>query len=183
MPMIAGLGPLLDSENKYYYIRSNGEVFTKSYYKEGVFYDVDESEGNTLTMQLKNFYQVKHKNLPIALLTNEVTGSAGEVVLASFLGQKNVKAFGSTTGGAITANKAVFLDDGALFHISTAYLADRNQKVYYNGITPDIKVEFGGKVGEDLNNDPLIQEAKKWINEKSTAASRSGENFDIPMSP
>ena len=166
MPMIAGIGPLLDSENAYYYIRSNGEVFTKSYYKHDTFYDIDESEGNATTLQVKNSHQVKEKNLPIAILTNQVTGSAGEVVLASFLGQTNVKSFGSTTGGAITANAAVFLDDGSLFNISAAYLANRNKEVYYKGIAPDIKVKFDGKVSEDTNSDPVIEEAKRWINER-----------------
>ena len=168
--MIAGMGPLLDSINTYYYIRPDGEVFTKSYYKKGAFYDVDESEGYTTTMQVKKIHQVKNKNLPIAILTNHVTGSAGEVVLASFIGQKNVKSFGSTTGGAITGNKAVFLDDGSLFNISAAYLADRNKKVYYKGIEPDIEVKFSGKVGEDIDNDPVIQEAKMWIRKKESTA-------------
>ncbi|MEQ9438113.1 MAG: S41 family peptidase [Cyclobacteriaceae bacterium] len=166
MPMIAGIGPILNNENAYYYIKPNNEVFTKNYYKKGVFYEVDKGNGNTLTLQVKNSYRVNNKNLPVAILTNHVTSSAGEAVLASFIGQKNVKSFGSTTGGAITGNAAVFLDDGSLFHISAAYLADRNKKVYHSGIAPDVQVKFDGKVGEDLNNDPVIQEAKKWINER-----------------
>jgi C-terminal processing protease CtpA/Prc len=96
----------------------------------------------------------------------KVTASTGEVVLASFLGQTNVLSFGSTTVGATTANAAVFLDDGSLFNISAAYLANPMEKIYYKGIKPDIEVKFDGKVGENINSDPVIEEAKRWMNKR-----------------
>ncbi len=162
MAMVAGIGPLLDKNNAFYYVGADRKIFNESYYRNGTFYDIDE-DSDTLTLRVKKDYKVRNKNLPIAILTNQVTASAGEVIFATFIGQPKVRSFGGQTNGAVTGNSAVFLDDGSLYHISTGYLADRSKKIYQQGIDPDVQVEDNKKMNDKIEDDNVIGKAKEWI--------------------
>ena len=163
--MITGIGPLLDENNRYYYIDADQEVTAKGYYYNGGY------GGNTLTEDYSTVmlaplnYHLKSSDLPIAILMDNSSASAAEVVVAIFVGQPNTKLFGKPSTGLTTANEAVFLSDGSLLHIATLYLADRNKTIYEQGIDPDVEVEFNGKVGEDLENDPVVLKAIEWMKE------------------
>ncbi|MEM9834574.1 MAG: S41 family peptidase [Bacteroidota bacterium] len=164
-PMITGIGPLLDDKNTYSYVDSQGQPVSEYHYVEGGYKIAGSEEEDTLIHFVKTSYQTQKLNLPVAVLLNDQTASAAEAVTAAFLGQANVKTFGSSTAGATTGNEAIFLNDGALLNITTSYLADRNKTIYKQGIDPDIEVEFNRKVGEDLESDPVVLKAVEWMKE------------------
>ena len=163
--MIAGVGPLLDKDNKYYYINTDQEITATGYYRDGGYGGNTLFEDDSTVILAPSNYQLKNSNLPISVLMNGRTASAAEVVVASFIGQPNVKLFGEPSTGLTTANKAIFLSDGSLLQIATLYLADRNKTVYKKGIYPDVEVHFDGKVGKDLASDPVVLKAVDWMEE------------------
>ena len=77
----------------------------------------------------------------------------------SLLGFKDTKCFGGKTSGLTTSNRTFNFSDGTMLFLSTGFMADKNKKVYRNGITPDIVF------GTDLNEDEIITEIIKWLKE------------------
>ncbi|MBB4906093.1 S41 family peptidase [Actinophytocola algeriensis] len=75
---------------------------------------------------------------PVAVLTSQYTGSAGEGTLVSFLGLDRVRTFGLRTAGLSTANEPYELSDGAILVLTVATMADRTGRRYGTPIEPDV---------------------------------------------
>jgi len=75
---------------------------------------------------------------PVALLTSQITASAGEATLVSFLGLDRVRTFGQDTAGLSTSNETYQLSDGAELVVTTATMADRTGRRYGTPIEPDV---------------------------------------------
>ncbi len=156
-PMIAGLGPLFDSEKLGYLFDVNGG---KEYwaYKNGAYYWENEKlTAPTLPVRLQ------HRR-PIAVLIGPQTGSSGEIAAISFIGNGNTRLFGQPTWGLTTGNGAFDLPDGARMMLASTIMADRNEKRYYGPVEPDERVEnVDLKLPTSNSGDAGIGAAVKWI--------------------
>lgn len=151
-PMIAGLEPLFSSEKLGSLVDINGKV-DSWYYKDGRYYG-DGYEGWFVSRPFK-----LATLLPIAVLTSNKTGSSGEVVAISFLGNSNTKSFGQPTWGLTTGNGSFELKDGSQIFLASTIMTDRNGSQYTTSINPDFLIEDN----TDTDTDEIIEAAIKWI--------------------
>lgn len=79
---------------------------------------------------------------PVAVLTDDRTGSSGEATLICFLGLDNVKTFGGPTAGYPSGNVTHTLADGYLFAITRSAEIARTGEVFCEDpINPDVITE------------------------------------------
>ena len=82
------------------------------------------------------------KDTPIAILTDEWTGSSGEATLLCFRGLENVRSFGTPTAGYASANTPHPLADGYTLVITTASsVARTGEEFCEDPIEPDVRTE------------------------------------------
>ena len=158
MPMIAGLGPLLDSGNGFYTVDAGGDVLGRAYYRDGGYYDVPtgETEGEPI-VESGVRYRVSDGAARVAVLTDGRTASSAEAVTAIFAGQPNVQIIGQRTNGLTSTNSFEVLSDGAVLNLTIGHYADRSQTVYEQGISPDIEVPVSAEA------DVVVERALLWI--------------------
>lgn len=97
--------------------------------------------------------------LPIAILTGNQTGSSGEAVVVSFIGNNHTKSFGQPTWGLTTGNGSFELQDGSQIFLASTVMADRNGNLYRGSMSPDVLV-----TGKSVNeNDLALDTAIQWI--------------------
>lgn len=100
------------------------------------------------------------KNMKVAVLTSQVTASAGEMLAIALKGRKNTIFIGEDTYG-LTTGVATFRINGNTLALSTTLTEDRNGKRYAY-VRPDIKIIEGDNFG-DLSRDKKVQEAVEWF--------------------
>jgi hypothetical protein len=144
-PMISGLGSLIGEGTLGYFVY-NGKK-SPWIYKNRKFGP----------HKIKEPYELKSGQSKIAVLIGPSTASSGEATIIAFIGKNNVKLFGQPSAGYTSANRPYTLSDGKSLALATSYEMDRNGKVYYGKIDPDIPVE--PKEGQDMD----IEAAKVWI--------------------
>ena len=143
-PMIAAVSPLLpDGE----LIKFKGRNRTTPVTLDYVMSDAGLSSENVKKWP---------DNTPIAILTDDWTGSSGEATLLCFRGLSNVRTFGIPTAGYASANITVPLVDGYTLLITMSCDMARTGEIFCDDpIQPDVNTQF-----------PL-EEAIKWINSNS----------------
>ncbi len=151
-PMITGLGPIFDAEKLGSLIDVNGRK-ESWYYKNGA-YSWDHETGMVASKPVK-----LTARRPVAVLTSAQTGSSGEIVVISFIGNAKTKSFGQPTWGLTTGNGSFDLPDGARMMLASTVMADRNDRKYQGRIPPDFVIEQPNKKGED----PVLKAAISWI--------------------
>lgn len=78
-------------------------------------------------------------NCPIAILTNEWTGSSGEAVLICFRGMENTRTFGSPTAGYASCNQTYSLPGGDYLVLTIGEDIARTGEVFCDDpIKPDV---------------------------------------------
>lgn len=151
-PMITGIGPLLDT-GKIGWLENIDGKRDHWYYINGKYaWDTEEGISASNPVQLK-------KKLPIAVLTSPTTGSSGEIVTISFIGNSNTKSFGEPTWGLTTGNGEYTLPDGSKIFLADTRMVDRNGRVYDGRITPDFEITNDGNT--DTTLDAAIQSILK----------------------
>lgn len=119
-------------------------------------------------------YELKMKPPRIAVLTGNLTCSAGEAVCIAFRGVANTKSFGDETSGKSTGNAPFKLPDGKSFALAISVMADRNQVSYGNKIQPDVFVENTPKPPFDddyeLEKDPVFEHVMNWLTDEQGKA-------------
>lgn len=148
-PMVLGLRPLITAEIFGFFSDGMGEYSAWSFAGLSV-----KSENLEICSLHASSYQLNQANPKIAVLADNKTASSGETTAIAFLGGNNTKLFGQKTGGYTSANEAIQLSDGAAIFLATTYSADRLQRIYRDGITPDQITEAG---------DPSLNEAIQWL--------------------
>jgi len=94
--------------------------------------------GDTLIMELAEpAYQINLTGSPVAILTNEITTSGGELVAVAFRGWSYTRSFGQRTWGLTTAPEGFFLENGTVLGISVAYFTDHTGQIYQGKILPE----------------------------------------------
>lgn len=98
----------------------------------------------------------KLSDRPIGIVQGGATASAGEWVVVAFTGQKNVRTFGSATGGFTTVNDGFTLPDGAVVTLSFAVMGDRKGIFYTAPIQPDHAPSQGDGTAASMARDWVI---------------------------
>lgn len=142
-PMITAVSPLLpDGEILYFehhlydqpVVLKNGEV---------------TGGGTTITTDIPSFKM----DVPVAILTNERTGSSAEAIAMSFLDLENVRTFGQPTAGYASGNASYPLYDRSILYLTVAYNKTVNGQVFFDEPIP-----------VDLETDNPREEAVNWLN-------------------
>jgi carboxyl-terminal processing protease len=153
-PMLAGIGPLLVREGvQGNFLDADGRK-TPWIYENGT-----AKAGKEILLMIANPYKIRNKQVPIAINISERTASSGEAILISFLGQPNVRVFGTPTAGLSTANGDYPLKDGARLILTSAVFTDAAGKVYGKKIPPH--VDLSDDLFYRLTN--RLRAPTKWI--------------------
>lgn len=68
-------------------------------------------------------------DVPVAVLTDELTASSGEAALVAFRGLDDARSFGTPTAGYASANMTFTMPDGALILLTAMQFQDRTGHV------------------------------------------------------
>lgn len=89
---------------------------------------------------------------PVAILTNEWTGSSGEAVLLCFRGLDNVRVFGSPTAGYASSNQPFTMSDGATMWLTTGCDVARTGEAFCDD-----------PINPDVNTKAPLEDALEWL--------------------
>ena len=93
-------------------------------------------------IQIAGIVYQGHIDCPIAILTNELTGSSGEAVLLCFRGLENARVFGTPTAGYASANQPFQMSDGAKMWLTTGCDVARTGEAFCDDpIVPDVTTQ------------------------------------------
>lgn len=164
-PMLVGIGPILGEGTLGYFKERKG--YTPWFYRKGrAGLIAQHLEQEMFSVNANDVPSDISTNSSVAVLIDGGTGSSGEAVAISFLGKHNVRFFGEKTAGLSTGNETINLTDGATLFLTTSIMADRNRKLYLDGIKPDLTISTVGSDGRILvgtSTDPVLGAAIKWI--------------------
>ncbi len=148
-------------------VLSPGKLFGYSPTENGVFLSED---GNALgnayyTKKYKGEEQSIKRDLPVAILTNFMTASAGEVTALSLKENiKQARLFGEATAGALSANEGVPLwEDGSVFLLMTTRVYSPSGQLVPLNLEVDEKTEDNLEDIFDDEKDPTIKAARAWL--------------------
>lgn len=162
-PMLAGLGPLLGDGEAGASIGLDGE--RKSFWYEGGRAGL----GEFVQLRIRDeAYRVRRANPPVAVLTNEDTASAGEMLTAAFAARPLTRSFGEATRGATTGTRTFQLSDGAALILAVASTSDTNGRIYSGPIAPD-EIVSAAESGLPLAEQPAVRAAGTWLESGSGA--------------
>jgi C-terminal processing protease CtpA/Prc len=163
-PMLAGVGPLLGDGDVGASIRPGGERRS--------LWHVDGKAGLGDFVQLRVRgapYTLVRDNAPVAVLLNDETASAAEIIALAFAGRPAARSFGTATAGAGTGTRTFPLSDGAALMLAVTTLADRQGRVLHGRIVPDEPVGEAGR-GEPLTDQAIVAAAGRWLRVQSGCA-------------
>lgn len=148
-PMIAGVGPLLDSTTTGFFVDSNQDEKPFGYSLGSATFD----ESPVVTVA--NPYVALSGDSKIAILLDHSVTNAGEVVAIAFSGMTSTRSFGASTCGRARGNQGFQLSDGSVLYLATSFLIDRDRVNKLGPIVPD-----------EVVTDPTLTFSKaiEWIN-------------------
>jgi len=156
-PMLAGLGPLLGDGDAGASLRPDGER-RRIWYADG-----KAGLGDYVQLRVRGEpYRLRSAGAPVAVLQDDETASAAEIIAAAFAARPGTRSFGSATRGATTATRTFPLMDGAALMLAVASTVDRNGRVLNGPIEPDERVLDTGR-SEALERQPIVQAARRWL--------------------
>ncbi|MFK8056277.1 MAG: S41 family peptidase [Saprospiraceae bacterium] len=154
-PMLAGIGPLLGEGVCGYFMDRDGGNAQSWAYRNGTSYESDLARTS-----VKQAYELKGKNVRIAVLTGSGTASSGEVTAVAFLGKPNTRHFGQPSAGYATTNSSIRMSDGAMVLLTTSVYGDRNKVSANEQVIPDVIIEAVD--GKDM----ALAAALRWLEEE-----------------
>ncbi len=129
-PMIAGLSSLLPDGTVLEFQYSN-DLKDQVILEDGTL----TGGGSSVTVADSK----KTRDVPIAVIINDLTASSGELTALAFKGLENVRFFGENTLGYTSGNSQMELYDGTIMQLTTSTILDRTGKEYENTpIEPDV---------------------------------------------
>lgn len=149
-PMITGIGPLLGNGTAGFFVDSDGTQTSFGYSAGSAVYD-DEP---VITVS-KPYSSPLLDGAKIALLVDQSTTNAAEVVMIAFSGRPQTRTFGFATCGRASGNQTFKMSDGSVLYLTTSFLIDRNQINKQGPLVPDV-----------VAADPSLvySQAVDWIN-------------------
>lgn len=156
-PMLAGLGPLLGDGDAGASLRPNGER-RRIWYEDGKV-----GLGDYVQLRVRGEpVRLRVAGAPVAVLHDDETASAAEIVAAAFAARPSTRSFGSATRGATTATRTFPLMDGAALMLAVASTVDRNGRVLNGSIEPDEVVTDTGR-GAIIEDQAMVDAARRWL--------------------
>ena len=131
-PMATAVSSLLpDGELVYYHYRSYDVPVTL---KNGVVSNAGTGG--------KSLYPEEKLNVPVAILTDDMTASSGEALTLCFRGLENTRTFGAPTAGYTSVNMLYNMYDGAQMYLTVAFDKARTGEIFKETyIEPDVATD------------------------------------------
>ena len=131
-PMATAVSSLLpDGELVYYHYRSYDVPVTL---KNGVVSNAGTGG--------KSLYPDEKLNVPVAILTDDMTASSGEALTLCFRGLENTRTFGAPTAGYTSVNMLYNMYDGAQMYLTVAFDKARTGEIFKEtSIEPDVSTD------------------------------------------
>lgn len=131
-PMATAVSSLLpDGELVYYHYRSYDIPVTL---KNGVVSNAGTGG--------KSLYPDEKLNVPVAILTDDMTASSGEALTLCFRGLENTRTFGAPTAGYTSVNMLYNMYDGAQMYLTVAFDKARTGEIFKETyIEPDVATD------------------------------------------
>ncbi len=131
-PMATAVSSLLpDGELMYYHYRSYDVPVTL---KDGVISNAGTGG--------KSLYPEEKLNVPVAILTDDMTASSGEALTLCFRGLENTRTFGAPTAGYTSVNMLYNMYDGAQMYLTVAFDKARTGEIFKEtSIEPDVATD------------------------------------------
>jgi len=149
---MAGLGPLL-GEGLITSVIDKNERIEKMYeIHNGRFYEEQHLAAHFVCPA-----DLSKSN--VAVLIDETTAGAGEVLALAFRGRKLTKLFGSQTHGNVGVVKEIDLGGQLALSLTSRYYQDRRGNIYKDVVFPHTKVQQPTGVSEDA----VIAAAMQWL--------------------
>lgn len=163
-PMLAGVGPLLGDGEVGASIRPDGE-------RRSLWYvDGKAGLGDFVQLRVRGApYVLARDDTPVAVLLNDETASAAEIVALALAGRPAARSFGTATAGAGTGTRTFPLSDGAALMLAVTMLADRQGRVLHGRIVPDEPVLEAAR-DEPLSEQAVVAAAGRWLRVQSGCA-------------
>lgn len=155
-PMIAGLEPLFSADTLGFLINIHGE---KEAWGRNELFKKEDPESYVEVDYPISF----EKQLPMAILYGSATGSSGEIVIISFIGNYKTRSFGQPSFGLTTGNGEFKMPDGSYLFLASTQMADRNETIYSKHVIPDVVIEK-----DESNSNLEIEKAIEWLNSIAT---------------
>ncbi len=131
-PMITGIGPLLGNGTVGFFVNSEGTQVSFGYSSGSSIYD------NEPVVTVANPYSSGFvEGAKVALLVDQSTTNAAEVVMVAFSGRPLTRTFGTATCGRASGNQTFTMSDGSVLYLTTSFLVDRNQVSKQGALVPD----------------------------------------------
>lgn len=141
-PMATAVSSLLpDGELVYYHYRSYDIPVTL---KNGVVSNAGTGG--------KSLYPEEKLNVPVAILTDDMTASSGEALTLCFRGLENTRTFGAPTAGYTSVNMLYNMYDGAQMYLTVAFDKARTGEIFKE--TP---------IEPDVATDSPLEAAIEWL--------------------
>ena len=141
-PMATAVSSLLpDGELVYYHYRSYDVPVTL---KNGVVSNAGTGG--------KSLYPEEKLNVPVAILTDDMTASSGEALTLCFRGLERTRTFGTPTAGYTSVNMLYNMYDGAQMYLTVAFDKARTSEIFKE--TP---------IEPDVATDSPLEAALEWL--------------------
>ena len=134
---LAAIGPILGNGDLGGFVYRDGTKQPWAYQNGRVFWNgVERFEDQIVGPS----YTLTNPMPPVALLLDQPTSAAGELVAVAFAGRPGVRTFGQPTWGTPTFEAQTTLGDGTDLSAAGAYSYDRTGQTYRGPIIPDVRV-------------------------------------------
>lgn len=170
-PMVVGLTPLLGENWRSFEADADGTTTSAGYLENGAAIAGEgDYEGQTI-VRLDDWRSLPRlATVPVAVLIDDAVGSSGEGVAVAFRGRPETRFFGEKTYGVASSNEGFMVANRINIVLTTAMMADRDGRIYPDGILPDTLVPAGSGSLVDPD-DAVVESAKIWLASQSTCLS------------
>jgi carboxyl-terminal processing protease len=160
-PMLAGVGPILSEGECLWLVFPEGKAI-------GTYRHGQVCLGEWAETMVDEPYHLQRPAPPVAVLTSQLTRSAGEFVALAFRQRPHTRSFGEPAAGLPAANQRHQFSDGAVLYLTVALGADRTGNVYDSALVPDqpVKADWT-QLGTE--RDPVLQAALGWLSQQEVA--------------
>jgi len=132
---------ILDLRNSPGGLLDEAIVVASQFLTDGLVMQEQDAEGNRKPLAVKP--DGVATDLPLAVLINQGTASAAEIVSGALQDQGRGQLIGKTTFGTGTVLNQFDLDDGSALLLATRqWLTPNGRVIWHHGIEPDITVEL-----------------------------------------
>lgn len=155
----------------------NAILIANMFIKNGPIVSIIDRDGNKEVIKAESDNQVTQK--PIAVLINQTSASASEILSGALKDHKRAILVGEKTYGKGCVQRIERLPGGSGINITVAkYLTPNGTDINKKGIKPDYKVEYT-KSDFILKRDPQLAKAKLLLETQLAKLSPAEKNFVV----